>query len=377
MHLTTQATISLINNKGDVEATLKELGSKENIKQLAFAMASAGISHKIDKGLGLKGLDITQTGFDQRMVKAIADSTSTSLLQTAVYGSDFEENLKKNLRMQFATVATQETFSNIVKDLDSDTLSDNIAHKIAAGLTGCLSAKASGNACDAGAIGAVVGEMWGDWHTDNPNTLTPAQKEKLINQAKLLAGITAAYAGEDVNVAADMAAEAVRWNATGNKYQLQRLKYDSLYGSSITNIQEQLLIGKLILNKELADWIYMLNTDENLIVEMPLHRPITVVIDKDDNWKPNPSYPQEEFKSASVSYINFQEWGVLGHVSVSRNKYSQSGYRVINDEYDFAMQKGIQSTPRNIETFLGRPSGTGVKYRIKITNQHLIRFTHE
>ncbi|OBX40493.1 DUF637 domain-containing protein [Moraxella catarrhalis] len=210
--LTNLASVSLINNQGDVEAILKELGPKDNVKQLTLAITSAGISHKIDKSLGLKGIDITQTGFDQRLVKVIANSTSTSLLQTAVYGSDFEENLKKNLRMQFATVATQDTFSNIVKDLDGDTLSDNITHKLAAGLTGCLSAKAAGNRCEAGSIGAVVGEMWGDYQVDEPNTLTQAQKDKLINQAKLIAGITAAFAGEDVNVAAGVAAEAVRWN---------------------------------------------------------------------------------------------------------------------------------------------------------------------
>ena len=210
--LTNLASVSLINNQGDVEAILKELGPKDNVKQLTLAITSAGISHKIDKSLGLKGIDITQTGFDQRLVKVIANSTSTSLLQTAVYGSDFEENLKKNLRMQFATVATQDTFSNIVKDLDGDTLSDNITHKLAAGLTGCLSAKAAGNRCEAGSIGAVVGEMWGDYQVDDPNTLTQAQKDKLINQAKLIAGITAAFAGEDVNVAAGVAAEAVRWN---------------------------------------------------------------------------------------------------------------------------------------------------------------------
>lgn len=54
--------------------------------------------------------------------------------------------------------------------------------------------------------------MWGDWITDDPNELTQAQKETIINQARLIAGIGAAFAGEDVNVAADMAAEAVRWN---------------------------------------------------------------------------------------------------------------------------------------------------------------------
>ncbi|WP_227548307.1 DUF637 domain-containing protein, partial [Moraxella catarrhalis] len=234
--LTNLASVSLINNQGDVEAILKELGPKDNVKQLTLAITSAGISHKIDKSLELKGIDITQTGFDQRLVKVIANSTSTSLLQTAVYGSDFEENLKKNLRMQFATVATQDTFSNIVKDLDGDTLSDNITHKLAAGLTSCLSAKAAGNRCEAGSIGAVVGEMWGDYQVDDSNTLTQAQKDKLINQAKLIAGITAAFAGEDVNVAAGVAAEAVRWNAV-NKELVGTVKdFENLLNNSIRKV---------------------------------------------------------------------------------------------------------------------------------------------
>ena len=80
-------------------------------------------------------------------------------------------------------------------------------------MASCLSAKAAGNRCEAGAIGAVVGEMWGDYQVDDPNTLTQAQKDKLINQAKLIAGITAVFAGEDVNVAAGVAEMSVKWNA--------------------------------------------------------------------------------------------------------------------------------------------------------------------
>ena len=55
--------------------------------------------------------------------------------------------------------------------------------------------------------------MWGDYQVDDSNTLTQAQKDKLINQAKLIAGITAVFAGEDVNVAAGVAAEAAQNNA--------------------------------------------------------------------------------------------------------------------------------------------------------------------
>ena len=85
-------------------------------------------------------------------------------------------------------------------------------------MASCLSAKAAGNRCEAGSIGAVVGEMWGDYQVDDPNTLTQAQKDKLINQAKLIAGITAAFAGEDVNVAAGVAAEAVENNTFAEMY---------------------------------------------------------------------------------------------------------------------------------------------------------------
>ena len=39
----------------------------------------------------------------------------------------------------------------------------NIAHKLAAGLTGCVSAAAKKQDCKAGAVGSIIGEMVGDW----------------------------------------------------------------------------------------------------------------------------------------------------------------------------------------------------------------------
>ena len=210
--LVTQASISLIDNQGNIKQTLKDLGSKQNIKQMTFAIASAGIGSKINKSLGLSNTDITQAGFNDRLIKGIADGTSRGLLESAVYGVDLEEALKQSLTKELVGLGTQNIFKDIIHDIDGDTLARNLSHKLAAGLTGCLSAKAAGNRCEAGSIGAVVGEMWGDYQVDDSNTLTQAQKDKLINQAKLIAGITAVFAGEDVNVAAGVAAEAVRWN---------------------------------------------------------------------------------------------------------------------------------------------------------------------
>lgn len=177
--------------------------------------ASAGIGSKINKRLGLSNTDITQAGFNDRLIKGIADGTSRGLLESAVYGVDLEEALKQSLTKELVGLGTQNIFKDIVHDIDGDTLARNIAHKLVAGLTGCLSAQAADNACESGVIGAVVGEMWGDYHS----TLDPShpdyqnQKEKLISQAKLIAAITAVITDKDVNVASEMAAEAVRWNA--------------------------------------------------------------------------------------------------------------------------------------------------------------------
>ncbi|RKL83414.1 DUF637 domain-containing protein, partial [Moraxella catarrhalis] len=195
--LVTQASISLIDNQGNIKQTLKDLGSKQNIKQMTFAIASAGIGSKINqtlsKSLGVG--DIANShNFSHKISKGIANATSTALLESTIYGTSLEKSLIKNLRGEVANAVASEIFTDYVKPLDKDTLIDNITHKLAAGLTGCLSAKAAGNRCEAGSIGAVVGEMWGDYQVDDPNTLTQAQKDKLINQAKLIAGITAAFA---------------------------------------------------------------------------------------------------------------------------------------------------------------------------------------
>ncbi|MFL1733109.1 hypothetical protein [Moraxella oculi] len=40
-------------------------------------------------------------------------------------------------------------------------LINNLSHKLAAGLTGCLSAK--DKSCEAGAVGAIIGEMVIGW----------------------------------------------------------------------------------------------------------------------------------------------------------------------------------------------------------------------
>ncbi|WFF38093.1 hypothetical protein LU290_07450 [Moraxella nasibovis] len=76
-------------------------------------------------------------------------------------------------------------------------LINNLSHKLAAGLTGCLSAKAKDKSCEAGAVGAVIGEMVGDWMVNddiqakiNSGEISPGTPDynKILNTAKLAAG---------------------------------------------------------------------------------------------------------------------------------------------------------------------------------------------
>ena len=89
--------------------------------------------------------------------------------------------------------------------------------------------------------------MWGDYQVGDPNTLTQAQKDKLINQAKMIAGITAAFADTDVAMAAGMAADVGLKNTISRSKQPgTRLLYsnDGLLYITTDHYQSVTFIGR-------------------------------------------------------------------------------------------------------------------------------------
>ncbi|WP_432480653.1 hypothetical protein [Moraxella sp. ZY200743] len=176
-----------------------------------------------------------------------------------------------------------------------------------------------------------------------------------------------------------MAEEAVRWNGlydkpTSHSKPLKNLA--KIYGDDIGDIQRKLDSGELVLDKTLADYIYQINTNEELVINMTLPRDVVVVITgKEDDWRDNRTVPDEEVNDARIAFTNYAEWAVLGNVMVSRKKNNRNiaEYRLIHDVYDFDIKSGIKNIPRNLETILGSP-GLGVGYRIVIKNQNRIKF---
>lgn len=212
--LATQASISLVNNKGDVGKTLKELGRSRTVKNLVVAAATAGVSNK----LGTSALaTASDTQWVNNMAVNLADASSAALINTAVNGGSLADNLEANILAALVNTAHGEAASKI-KELNGDSWQQYTAHKIAHAVAGCAAAAAKKGACQAGAIGSAVGEIWADSaQPANGFYYTEEEQRRLVANGKLIAGTVAAIAGQDVNQAADAAGISIENNGVKDR----------------------------------------------------------------------------------------------------------------------------------------------------------------
>ncbi len=205
--LVSQASISLINNKGNIGNTLKELGRSRTVKNLVVAAATAGVADKI----GASALNnISDKQWVNDLTVNLANAGSAALINTTVNGGSLKDNLEANILAALVNTAHGEAASKI-KQLDHH----YIAHKIAHAVAGCAAAAANKGKCQDGAIGAAVGEILGEALLDgrDPSSLNVKDRAKIIAKAKLAAGTVAALSKGDVNTAANAAAVAVENNS--------------------------------------------------------------------------------------------------------------------------------------------------------------------
>ena len=204
--LVSQASISPINNKGNIGNTLKELGRSRTVKNLVVAAATAGVADKI----GASALNnISDKQWVNDLTVNLANAGSAALINTTVNGGSLKDNLEANILAALVNTAHGEAVSKI-KQLDHH----YIAHKIAHAVAGCATAAANKGKCQDGAIGAAVGEILGEALLDgrDPGSLNVKDRAKIIAKAKLAAGTVAALSKGDVNAAANAAQIAVENN---------------------------------------------------------------------------------------------------------------------------------------------------------------------
>lgn len=213
--LASQASVSLINNGGDIGETLKDLGSKESVKGLVTSVVTAGLLSEVGAALNLKP---DSTYFPDRLMNNFTNAVGSTLVQTAINGGNLQENLEKALLAGLSGALQGELASQIgtgFGKVDPGTL-EYVLHKIAHAAAGCATAAVTDSSCGAGAIGAGVGEIVAELMIPEGKTaldLTEAERKSIKDTSKIVAGSVAAFAGYDVVTAANKAETTVENNA--------------------------------------------------------------------------------------------------------------------------------------------------------------------
>lgn len=246
--LVSQATISLINNEGNVGQTLADLGSKESVQGIAVSMLTAGALEAISPGWAqtLK----TSTDITEKAVINLTNAAVGATIKTAISGGSYADNLKTSLLNAGIDTAAGWVANQIGDAYSDGVLKDQyLAHKVAHALLGCAGAEAKGQDCAAGAIGGAVGEAFAEMY---------GQKPEVLAVSKMVAAAVAGLAGKDAGAAVEAAQIAVSENYLkhAEALRLSELKERQLRGNCDSACQTE--INALIAldttrNQKLAD----------------------------------------------------------------------------------------------------------------------------
>ena len=206
--LANQASITLINNKGNIAKTLKDLASSTTVKDTLSAALTAGVMEQIGALPALKSLK-TGSEFTNKLTLNLIDASSRALINTGVNGGDLQTALKAAILSAVVDTAHASAASEI-KSLEADYL----AHKIAHAVAGCAAGAAGGTSCRDSAIGAAVGEIVaGLMPPENGLVHSDSERAKVLALSKIAAGGISAYMGGNADVAISSADTAVKNNA--------------------------------------------------------------------------------------------------------------------------------------------------------------------
>jgi filamentous hemagglutinin len=207
----TKATVSTIDNRGNLGQVLKDVTSEDALKSYVVAAATAGVTQ------GMK-FDVGKISFTSEGLKAVAVKvTADAVIKTVVYGGSFQDNLASSAAGTLASIGGA-MGAGAIGDLP---LADGSLEKILlhAGLGGLLS-KAMGGDFRTGAIAGGANEFLVGLLGDRllPENYVPGTPEYIQAQANLLAvsqivGVLgAAASGGDVGTAATVAANGTLYN---------------------------------------------------------------------------------------------------------------------------------------------------------------------
>ncbi|MBY0446203.1 MAG: DUF637 domain-containing protein, partial [Burkholderiales bacterium] len=224
--------ITLINNKGNIGQTLRDLGRSDTVKSMLTAALTAGALNTVGGLPSMEGLKRAGQ-FTDKLTMNLVNSSTSAAINTAINGGSLEDALKSASLSAVVSTAHGEIAGEI-KGLEKHYL----LHKLAHAAAGCAAGAAVGGACRDGAIGAAVGEMVVD-----PDLFPMPESEHDVDwvayenrskaYGKIVAGTVAAYTGGNAQTAINSAETAIENN---------RLAY-----RAVAN-QRGISVGQLYLN---------------------------------------------------------------------------------------------------------------------------------
>jgi hypothetical protein len=241
--LASQASITLINNKGDIGKTLKDLGRSSTVKATLAAALTAGALAQISTLPGMTTLS-QSTEFTDKLTANLVNAGGRALTNTAINGGSLEDALKGAMIGAVVDTAHGAVASEI-KGLEADYLT----HKLAHALAGCAAGAAAQGTCKDGAIGAAVGEMIAELvptpAAGSSKATVDAYNAKVKAYSQLIAGGVAAYSGGNAQSAITTAEIAVQNNYL-SKPQLVALQgeLNACQTSNCTETQTNAILDK-------------------------------------------------------------------------------------------------------------------------------------
>ncbi|MDY7560905.1 filamentous hemagglutinin N-terminal domain-containing protein [Pseudomonas sp. CCC3.2] len=223
----TNATISFIDNRGNLAAVVKDVTSSDALKGYVVSGVTAGLTFGLFDSLNMTTVSNGKVVLDVSSLRGIGGFATNQVLQSgtaAILEKALGENPSFSRALTSALLNTVAATSfNAIGDLDLETgsLSKAALHALAGGLI----SQAAGGDFAAGAIAAGATELFANQLRQTMTALSPANRDLLLTTSSQLLGvITAAIVSPDAD---GNSAQTAAWIAA-NAMQYNNLNHDAM-----------------------------------------------------------------------------------------------------------------------------------------------------
>ncbi|MCM2652838.1 DUF637 domain-containing protein [Serratia marcescens] len=241
--LASQAAVALVENQGNLSKTLQALGSNENVKATATAMAIGGALNGFDSAMGwskdaagkplnpnnVKLPQLSNGDWSKVAQRVAGQSVISSSLNTAINGGSFKDNLTNALLANIGSQVQAEG-ANLIGD-NGEVLGaagKSVSHAVVAGIAAEIG-RGDGKGAAAGALAAELAGVVMQSTLFEPANLNEKErqlyrlqealngnevKEQTARVIGALTGALATHTPEGAYSAADSAQSVYRYNMT-------------------------------------------------------------------------------------------------------------------------------------------------------------------